>query len=99
MRVGRPALHAICGRFEPKPEPRVFPSQLKERAMSYRKVYLAATASLALPLLSAGAGVAMPSAATGMRAAVESIDTVESVQYVCGGGRYCWSKRGGEWAR
>ena len=55
--------------------------------------YLAA-ASFALPLLSAGAGVAMPSAATGMRAAVESIDAVESVQYVLGGRRYCWSNRG-----
>ena len=61
--------------------------------MSYTKVCLAA-ASLALPLLSAGAGVAMPSAATGMRAAVEGIDTVESVQYVLGGRRYCWSNRG-----
>ena len=61
--------------------------------MSYTKVYLAA-ASFALPLLSAGAGVAMPSAATGMRAAVESIDAVESVQYVLGGRRYCWSNRG-----
>ena len=61
--------------------------------MSYTKVCLAA-ASLAFPLLSAGAGVAMPSAATGMRAAVEGIDAVESVQYVLGGRRYCWSNRG-----
>jgi hypothetical protein len=90
MRAGRPALsNQSLGRgFSPHK-----PNKLKERAMSSTKICLAA-ASLALPLLSAGAGVAMPSAATGMRAAVESIDTVESVQYVWGGRRYCWSNRG-----
>jgi len=90
MRVGRPALsnQSLSRGFSPHKL-----NKLKERAMSYTKVCLAA-ASLALPLLSAGAGVAMPSAATGMRAAVEGIDTVESVQYVLGGRRYCWSNRG-----
>src|SRR5258705_4433400 len=90
MRAGRPALsNQSLGRgFSPHKL-----NKLKEKAMSYTKVCIAA-ASLALPLLSAGAGVAMPSAATGMRAAVEGIDTVESVQYVLGGRRYCWSNRG-----
>src|SRR6267142_1109012 len=73
---------------------RFSPHTLQERTMVGTKVCVAAIAAVTLPLLSASAGAAMPSAATGMRAAVESIGDVESVQYVLGGRRYCWYETG-----